>query len=229
MNIFEGLKMPRVIYNVESELNGRIRVVEVGSTRKIFVGNFIQSINPDSPSCSKLCWGQLVESLKKRVPEMDKVLILGMGGGTISHLISRNYPNTEIISVEYDEVMIDIAKKFFNIDSIPNHRIINDDALRVVIEPENYEISLGSLDVLIVDIFNGDKFPDLGKTGNFITAIKKLVKPGGFLVFNRIYKEEYQEDVKIFIENLGNYIKDIESEVVAGYTNSDNIIIFGRV
>ena len=221
--------MPRVIYNVESELNGRIRVVEVGSTRKIFVGNFIQSINPDSPSCSKLCWGQLVESLKKRVPEMDKVLILGMGGGTISHLISRNYPNTEIISVEYDEVMIDIAKKFFNIDSIPNHRIINDDALRVVIEPENYEISLGSLDVLIVDIFNGDKFPDLGKTGNFITAIKKLVKPGGFLVFNRIYKEEYQEDVKIFIDNLGNYIKDIESEVVAGYTNSDNIIIFGRV
>jgi len=85
------------------------------------------------------------------------------------------------------------------------------------------------LDVLIVDIFNGDKFPDLGKTGNFITAIKKLVKPGGFLVFNRIYKEEYQEDVKIFIDNLGNYIKDIESEVVAGYTNSDNIIIFGRV
>ncbi len=125
--------------------------------------------------------------------------------------------------------MIDIAKKFFNIDSIPNHKIINDDALRVVIEPENYGISLGSLDVLIVDIFNGDKFPDLGKTGNFITAIKKLVKPGGFLVFNRIYKEEYQEDVKIFIENLGNYIKDIESEVVAGYTNSDNIIIFGRV
>jgi len=229
MNIFEGLKMPRVIYNVESKLNGRIRVVEVGSTRKIFVGNFIQSINPDSPSCAKLCWGQLVESLRKRVTEMDKVLILGMGGGTIPHLISRNYPNTEIISVEYDEVMIDIAKKFFNIDSIPNHRIINDDALRVVIEPENYEISLGSLDVLIVDIFNGDKFPDLGKTGNFITAIKKLVKPGGFLVFNRIYKEEYQEDVKIFIDNLGNYIKDIESEVVAGYTNSDNIIIFGRV
>jgi len=56
MNIFEGLKMPRVIYNVESKLNGRIRVVEVGSTRKIFVGNFIQSINPDSPSCAKLCW-----------------------------------------------------------------------------------------------------------------------------------------------------------------------------
>jgi len=43
---------------------------------------------------------------------MDKVLILGMGGGTIPHLISRNYPNTEIISVEYDEVMIDIAKSF---------------------------------------------------------------------------------------------------------------------
>jgi len=80
MNIFEGLKMPRVIYNVESKLNGRIRVVEVGSTRKIFVGNFIQSINPDSPSCAKLCWGQLVESLKKELPKWIKFLYLEWAG-----------------------------------------------------------------------------------------------------------------------------------------------------
>ncbi len=229
MSIFKGLEMPRVIYETESELNGRIRVVDVGKTRRIFVENAVQSINPDSPACPNIYWGQLVNSLKERLPEISKVLILGMGGGTIAHLISRNYPNAEIISVEYDEAMIDIAKKFFDIDSVPNHKIINDDALRVVIEPENYGIDLGSLDVLIVDILNGEKFPDLGKTGNFITATKRLVKPGGFLVFNRVYTEEYQEEVNIFIDNLEKYIESVESEVVAGYTNSDNITIFGKV
>ena len=74
MSVFDGLKMPKVIYDVESELNGRIRIVDVGSTRKMIVDNTIQSINPDSPGCPKLYWGQLVRSLKERFPEMKKVL-----------------------------------------------------------------------------------------------------------------------------------------------------------
>ncbi len=232
MNIFDGLKTPKVILDTTSKLNGRIRVVEVGSTRKIIVGNIIQSLNPDSPACSKLVWGQLVNSLKERVVDpktIKRVLILGMGGGTIAHLLSRNFPGVEIVSIEYDGVMVDIAKKYFNVDSIPNHKIIVDNALKVVVEPENFGISQGSFDVLIVDIFNGDRYPDLGKTGNFIAAVKRLVAPGGFLVFNRIYTEEHQEDVNLFIQGLEEFIGDTESEIVAGYTNSDNILVFGRV
>jgi len=229
MSVFDGLKMPKVIYQVESELNGRIQVVDVGSTRKLIVENTLQSVNPDSPSCPKLYWGKLTSSLKERFPKIEKVLVLGMGGGTIQHLLSRLYPGIDITSVEYDKVVVDIARKYFNVDSIPNHKIINDDALRVVIEPEEYEMSPGCFDVLIVDILNGDRYPDLGKTGNFIAGIKRLVRSGGLLVFSRIYTGDYQEDVNLFIDSLENTLKEVESEVVAGYTNSDNISIFGKV
>ena len=51
MSVFDGLKMPKVIYEVESKLNGRVRIVDVGTTRKMVVGNTIQSLNPDSPAC----------------------------------------------------------------------------------------------------------------------------------------------------------------------------------
>lgn len=229
MSVFDGLKMPKVIYQVESELNGRIQVVDVGSTRKLIVENTLQSVNPDSPSCPKLYWGKLTSSLKERFPKIEKVLVLGMGGGTIQHLLSRLYPGIDITSVEYDKVVVDIARKYFNVDSIPNHKIINDDALRVVIEPEEYEMSPGCFDVLIVDILNGDRYPDLGKTGNFIAGIRRLVRSGGLLVFSRIYTGDYQEDVNLFIDSLENTLKEVESEVVAGYTNSDNISIFGKV
>ncbi|MBW6441937.1 hypothetical protein K0B04_03500 [Patescibacteria group bacterium] len=221
--------MPKVIYQVESKLNGLIKVYDIGTTRKIIVNNIVQSINPDSPSCQKLVWGQLVNSLKNRLPVAEKILILGMAGGTMAHLISRNYPDIKITSVEYDEVMIDIAKKFFNIDSIPNHKILNENALKVVVEPEEYDMSLGSFDVLIVDIFNGEKYPDLGKTGNFISAVKRLVREDGLLVFNRIYTKDFQDEVNSFMNNLNDFIPNFESEIVAGYTNSDNIIIFGKV
>ena len=221
--------MPKVVYDVESELNGRIRVVDVGRTRKIVVDNIIQYLNPDSPACGRLVWGQLADHLKERMPEAEKVLIFGMGGGTMASLISRNFPNIEITSVEYDPVMIDIAERFFNVGSIPNHTIINADALRVAIEPEKYDLIPSGFDVLVVDVFNGERYPDLGKTGNFISAAKRLVRGGGLVIFNRIYTEPYQEDVNIFMDNLEGYFSDVSYEVVAGYTNSDNIIIFGRV
>jgi spermidine synthase len=229
MSIFDGLKMPKVIFETDSKLNGRIRIVDVGSTRKMIVGNTIQSINPDSPSCPKLYWGQMADSIKERFTEIQNILILGLGGGTLAHLLSRAYPEAVITSVEYDEVMIQTAKDYFNVDKIPNHKIIHEDALRLVVEPEENGIIPGSLDLVIVDILNGDKFPDLGKTGNFISAAKRLIKPGGHIVFNSIYTESFQEDVNIFVNSLENYFNDVETEVVAGYTNSDNLLIFGKV
>ena len=229
MTIFDELRMPKVICDVESELNGRIRVVDVGRTRKIVVDNIIQSLNPDSPACGRLVWGQLAKKLKEKIPEAGNILILGMGGGTMASLISRSFPGIDITSVEYDPIMVDVAKKFFNVESIPNHKIIVADALRVVVEPESYDMIPSGFDVLVVDIFNGEKYPDLGKTGNFISAVKRLVRGGGLVVFNRIYTEPNQEDVNIFMDNLEGYFSDISYEVVAGYTNSDNIIIFGKV
>lgn len=229
MSVFDGLKMPKIIFETDSELNGRIRIVDVGSTRKMVVGNTIQSINPDSPACPKLYWGQMSDSIKERFTDIQNILILGLGGGTLAHLLSRSYPEVDITSVEYDEVMIQLAKEYFYVDKIPNHRIIHEDALRLVIEPEENDIAPSSLDLLIVDVLNGDKFPDLGKTGNFISAVKRLIRPGGHIVFSRIYTEFFQEEVNIFVDSLENYFSEVETEVVAGYTNSDNLLIFGKV
>lgn len=229
MSVFDGLKMPKIIFETDSELNGRIRIVDVGSTRKMVVGNTIQSINPDSPACPKLYWGQMSDSIKERFTDIQNILILGLGGGTLAHLLSRSYPEVDITSVEYDEVMIKLAKEYFYVDKIPNHRVIHEDALRIVIEPEENDIAPSSLDLLIVDVLNGDKYPDLGKTGNFISAVKRLIRPGGHIVFSRIYTEFFQEEVNIFVDSLENYFSEVETEVVAGYTNSDNLLIFGKV
>lgn len=229
MSVFDGLKMPKIIYETASELNGRIRIVDVGSTRKMVVGNTIQSINPDSPACPKLYWGQMSDSIKERFTDIQNILILGLGGGTLAHLLSRAYPDVNITSVEYDEVMIQLAKEYFYVDKIPNHKIIHEDALRIVVEPEENDITPSSLDLVVVDVLNGDKYPDLGKTGNFISAVKRLIRPGGHVVFSRIYTEFFQEEVTIFVDSLENYFSEVETEVVAGYTNSDNLLIFGKV
>ncbi|KKU30415.1 MAG: hypothetical protein UX44_C0023G0007 [candidate division WWE3 bacterium GW2011_GWA1_46_21] len=229
MSVFDGVALPKTIYEVDSKYNGKISVIQVGKTRKLSVDNTVQSINWDSPSAGKTCWGDMVELLKLEVTDMASVMVLGLGGGTVAHLISKAFPQAIIVSVEIDPAMVDIANRFFGVDKIPNHRVIVDDACRVVVDPDEFELKESTFDALIVDIFCGQTYPDLGDSGNFVSRAVKLVKSGGLVIFNRIYLEEHQDEVNSFIEFIGNYIPNIQTRVVAGKTNSDNILIYGKV
>lgn len=228
MNIFSGLQVPKVIFETDSEFNKHIQVVQIGDTRKIKVDKIDQSISPNSQSCERLYWGKVVNVAKKELGEVKKVMILGFGGGTIAHLISRNFPGAEIVGVELDPVMVQIARDYFDIGSIPNLRVIIEDALRLVVAPQEYDIQEFSFDMILVDVFVGERYPDLGKSGNFIGAIKKLVKPGGLVIFNRIYREHHQDDVNIFIDYVSEFFDNVKNLVVAGYTNSDNVLIYAK-
>ena len=131
--------------------------------------------------------------------------------------------------MEIDKVMVDVAKKYFGLDTIPNHRIIIADALKVISVPEEFGIPQNSFQAIIVDIFCGQKYPDLGSCGNFFASVKNLVIPGGLVVFNRIYSGDHQEQVNHFIDSLEGFFSDIKSVIIAGRTNSDNVIVFCRV
>ena len=229
MNIFTGLLSPKVIYETESKYNGNIKVVEFGDVRRLVVDNISQSISPHSPHTHKLYWGKMLHLLKENFTHLNEVLLLGLGGATLVHLIHQEFPDVTTTSVEIDQTMVDIANNYFNLSTVANNRIIVDDALRVVIEPHNFNIRENQFNVVIVDIYVGEKYPDLGKTGNFIGNLKKLVAPEGMIIFNRIYREHHQEEVNIFIEYVSEFFSDVKSLVVAGYTNSDNVLIYAKV
>ncbi len=229
MNIFTGLLSPKVIYETESKYNGNIKVVEFGDVRRLVVDNISQSISPHSPHTHKLYWGKMLHLLKENFTHLNEVLLLGLGGATLVHLIHQEFPDVTTTSVEIDQTMVDIANNYFNLSAVANNRVIVDDALRVVIEPSSFDVRENQFNVVIVDIYVGEKYPDLGKTGNFIGNLKKLVAPEGMIIFNRIYREHHQEDVNIFIEYVSEFFSDVKSLVVAGYTNSDNVLIYARV
>jgi hypothetical protein len=56
-----------------------------------------------------------------------------------------------------------------------------------------------------------------------------MLRDGGLVIFNRLYLESHQDDVDHFVESLGEFFKDVDTLTIAGKTNSDNILIFGRV
>jgi spermidine synthase len=229
MNIFTGLKTPKLLFEADSKYNGHIKVIEFGDIRRIVVDNISQSISHHSKNTTRQYWGKVIQLLKENFTTLNKAMVLGLGGGTLVHLIANDFPGVAVTSVEIDQTMVDIANNYFNLGSIPNQNVIVEDALRVVVEPEKFGLEEGQFDALIVDIYVGEKYPDLGKSGNFIGAVKRLVRPGGLIIFNRIYSEGHQEDVNIFIDYISGFFSNVKNLVVAGYTNSDNVLIYATV
>ena len=229
MSIFSGITPPEVIFETSSKFNDNIKVLKSGDVLKLSVDNFVQSLSKNSKSAPRLCWGEVVKILKEEEEKFQNILVLGMGGATMQHFIREAYPEAHIVSVEIDPVMADIARQYFDLGSIGNHDVIVEDAFRVVVEPETYGLQKQSFDAIIVDIVFGEGFPDLASSGNFLSALQKLGVPGGLILFNRMYLKQHQDGVNVFKELIENFFKDIQTRVVAGYTNSDNILIYGRI
>ncbi len=228
MNVFQDIAFPKVIYEVDSPFNGHIQVIEAGRTRRLIVDKITQSLNIESPLTQKQVWGRVLDVLKANVPDLNNILILGLGGATMQHIISEAYSHVHIVTVEIDPVMIDVAKKYFKLDEISNHQVIQDDACRFIVEPDRWGFNTETFGAVIVDIYVGQKYPELGKSGNFISAVRNLVIPGGLVIFNRIYTEAHQDDVNAFIESVSTFLNDVQQLVIAGNTNSDNVLIYGR-
>ena len=227
--VFEALQFPRRIHQTFSDYNERIEVFQAGKTRMLSVNDSVQSTNWDSPFVKNRVWGRLVSLVKERRPEARSALMLGLGGGTTCHLFSREMPKLQMVAVEIDKVMIDVAKDFFDLGSVSNLKVICADAFRVISEPEKFDLHKDSFDVLVVDFYCGDKYPELATSGSFFAGVKWLVRPGGLIMFNRIYFGHYQREADEFYDLIKNAYENVGKVTVPGRTNSDNVLIYAEV
>ena len=111
----------------------------------------------------------------------ERVLIIGLGGGTMSNTIHLLYPTAIVENVEIDPVVIKVARKYFGF--IENDHISSKAAdgrifiKRAAIKKQNY-------DWIIFDAFNGDYIPEHLLTQEFLQESKQLLTQNGVLTAN---------------------------------------------
>lgn len=194
--------IPRTIEVVDSPLNGRIEVVQFLNQPRIIVNKMIQS-----GGMVKTIWQKGVKRLESLKLNIQTVLILGLGGGTVAKLISRSFPQAQITGIEIDPLMINLGKKYFALNKIKGLKIINKDALRAV---SNLPKIGGNYCLIIVDLYLGASFPSRAETKDFLDELKQLVSPQGRIVFNRLFYQEKKKETEKFIKKLDHSFSDIE-------------------
>jgi predicted membrane-bound spermidine synthase len=111
-------------------------------------------------------------------PQVKRVLMLGLGGGSIPTYLGRFLPEATIETVEIDPGVLLAAKKFFGVVETERMRYHESDG-RVFLNRHKDQY-----DLILVDAFQGGYVPFHLLTKEFYTLLKQRLAPGGAVAFN---------------------------------------------
>ena len=122
----------------------------------------------------------------------ERILVVGLGGGSIPLTFSELFPDAQIDVVEIDEAVLNVAKRFFFFEETENMKVLIEDGRpfikRAGIRREKY-------DYIVLDAFSGDYIPEHMLTREFLDEVRNIMQPESVLVANtfstsRLYDHE---------------------------------------
>ena len=174
--------MTKLLEKLESPFNGKIEVV-----RMLGFGTILRAANlTQSGGIIYDLWKHTFKRVHGKKTEVQNVLILGLGGGTLVKVIHKFWHEAKVTGVDIDPLMVEMGKK---------HLGLKEDEVEIVVEDATVFCKRQikqkmQYDLICIDMYNGDVFPPQFEELEFIKMVKKLLAPDGIAIFNRLYYGE---------------------------------------
>lgn len=153
-------------------------------------------------------------------PAPERVLIIGLGGGTLANVFTALFPGIAIDAVEVDPAVIRVAEQYFNFRKSDETRVYAEDGRvfvrRALRRGDRY-------DFIVLDAFTGEYIPEHMMTAEFLEQCRLLLSDAGVLVGNtfstsRLYDSESATYDSVFGEFLNLRRRFSNRVIVAGKT-----------
>jgi spermidine synthase len=159
----------------------RIRIEEDDEARYMYFDRTLQSaMNLKDPTALRLIYSRYTSLGFAFRPDAKKMLIVGLGGGSIPKKVQKEFPNIEIDAVEIDPEVIKMAKEFFNVKETNNLHIHAQDGRLFLTRTSN------QYDIILLDAYFTDAMPFHLTTKEFFELAQKKLTPNGIIVANLI-------------------------------------------
>jgi len=134
----------------------------------------------------------------------QRILVIGLGGGTLPTAFNALFPQAAIDAVEIDPAVVAVAEQYFDFKPSPNLRVHTGDARvwtkRAGIKGQQY-------DIIILDAFNGEYIPEHLMTREYLAETRALLAPGGTLLANTFaISDLYDHESATYAEVFGDFI-----------------------
>ena len=136
-------------------------------------------------------------------PNPRRVLIIGLGGGTIPVVLNEMFPEALIDVVEIDEAVVKVAHEYFNFAENDKLKVHVADARvftkRAALRDKSY-------DLIILDAFTGEYIPEHLMTREYLEETKAILTDDGVLIANTFSTSDlYDHESVTYQEVMGPY------------------------
>ena len=148
--------------------------------------------NPRHPKRMVFTYTRMMMAALLLEPAPAKVLIAGLGGGTLPTALHELLPETRIDTVEIDPAVVAAAREYFDFAATDRLAVHVQDARvfvkRAAVRGERY-------DLVMLDAFGGDYIPEHLMTQEFLEEVRAIMADGAVLAANtfatsRLYDHE---------------------------------------
>jgi spermidine synthase len=211
----------KILEERESKYNGSLKV-----TKSLGFGTYIQAGGlTQSGGIVETIWKSTIKKVKsdkQSLPFDGKLmvkscLVIGLGGGTVVKLVKKNWPEVEIMGIDIDPIIVELGEKYLGLGQVDVEIKIGD-ALELV---KRLKMKGERFDLIVVDLYNGDKYPEKFETENYIQLVKTVLSNSGTAIFNRLYYGDKRPQAVKF----GNKLKKIFSKVEWFYPEANLMLI----
>ncbi len=174
-----------VIESFDSPQNGKINVIMLEGKLMINTRNANQSFDG-----LHFLFQAIFADLQLQKNPPQKVLCLGLAGGSVVHILKDGLQlDCKITAVEYDEIMVKIAHKYFDLQKFTGLKVIIEDAFTYA----EQEANLNTFDLIIVDLFEDNKAVEKIYDNAFNEQLLQMC-PNGIIIINTICNNKIQEN-----------------------------------
>ena len=127
--------------------------------------------------------------------DVRRVLVVGLGGGTLPAFLRHHYPDAEIDAVDIDPEVAFAAKEYLGFKEDARMRIHIADGRKYIEDVRQ------PYDAIFLDAFGSDAVPSHLTTQEFLQAVRRAVAPGGVVIGNiwdRAYNRLYDSMVRTY-------------------------------
>ncbi len=159
----------------------RIRIEEDDEARYMYFDRTLQSaMTLKDPAALRLLYSRYTSIGFTFRPDAKKMLIIGLGGGSIPKKLNKEFPNMEIDAVEIDPEVVKMAKDHFNVKEGKNLRIHAQDGRLFLSRTQT------QYDIILLDAYFTDSMPFHLATKEFFELAQRKLTPNGIIVANLI-------------------------------------------
>lgn len=195
----------RLIHREPSDYNGTLLVSE--DSRGLRVLRFAEGgarqsvVKPGDPDHLELAYVQAFPAALAWVPRPRRILVVGLGGGSIPRFLHHRLPDAVIDAVELDPSVVKVARELFDVRE--------DERLRLHVADGRAWVERTRLryDLVVLDAYGASAPPPALITREFLAAVQALLTDEGMVVGNlwhRRYNPRYDDMISTYLDVFGD-------------------------